>query len=102
MEDKIFYKKQKLRPIDILGIVGLIVFILGITTAVEVTIGRTKERKQSLEEIGRLVKSDSHEYELEKVEAFGHEFITFHEIGCFGVVHSPDCLCHNADKSELK
>lgn len=92
--DKESRLKKESRLIDILGAAAGVAFVVLVSTAIEVSIRSQKERTRNLEEIGRLAKSDDGlEYELGKVEAFGHEFITFQRHSSFGVVHSPDCRC---------
>ena len=94
MEDKTFDTKKKSRLTDIIGVGILIAFIVAMATAVEVSIRSQKELRQNLEKSGHPVKSDDgREYEFGKVEAFGHEYITFHKGSSFGVTHSPDCPC---------
>lgn len=87
---------------DKLGVAVLIAFIVVMTTAIVASVRSQKELRRNLEKSGRLVKSeDGREYELGKAEAFGHEYITFSKsASAFGVVHSPDCPCHGADKCE--
>lgn len=98
MEDKTFDTEKKLekkfRLVDILGAVSLIALIIVMSTAIEVSIRSHKERMRNLEKSGQLVKSeDGYEYELGKVKAFGHEYITFRNGSSFGAAHSPDCPC---------
>ena len=94
MEDKTFDMKKKPRLVDIFNVWLLIAFISVVVLGINTSIRSQKEHRRSIEESGRLVKSDDgREYEFGKVEAFGHEYVTFRNGSSFSVAHSPDCPC---------
>ena len=89
--------------IDSFDAMVLTVFISIILIGVGALIRSNRERKQNIEATRCLAKGDDgREYELGKLEVFGHEFFTIREYSSFDIVHSPECPCHMKVKGDAE